>query len=77
MRALVISGQNHVFSFEPELTVGRMVCPVSIFTSLCLARRVYRVIPSPFLSYSDQKKEQALIMAERIGLVNVAFWYVS
>jgi hypothetical protein len=25
VRALVISGQNHVFNFEPELTVGRMV----------------------------------------------------
>jgi hypothetical protein len=34
VRALVISGQNHVFNFEPELTVGRMVShiPTSLYS---------------------------------------------
>jgi hypothetical protein len=29
LRTLIITGQSHVFSFEPELTVGRVVSPES------------------------------------------------
>lgn len=48
VRALVISGQNHVFNFEPELTVGRMVSyiPTSLYSVPPLSLLPFAFTPS-------------------------------